>query len=139
MLHTPTLAGARVPKNQPFAFNFLRLPPDPLPLLKEVARKWLVFSGSLHHYKTVLFIRFATWRIRSLFLRDSRTGCYLQRGVLRTQSCMCLPQAPAANAAGAPPMRADGEQSSLLPNTQYWSLRFQYVMRIFVCHLFQNT
>jgi hypothetical protein len=56
VLRTPTLAGARVPKKPTISFQFFAASPKPPSafVLNEVARKWLVFSGSLHHYKTVL-------------------------------------------------------------------------------------
>jgi len=65
------------------------------------------FFGFASSLQNSSLTHFATLCIRSLFFRDSRTGCCLQSGVLTDAKVyMCLPQAPAANAAGAPPVRA---------------------------------
>jgi len=118
MLRTPTLAGARVTKKPTISFQFFAASPRPPSAFERSGKEMVGFFGFASSLQNSSLIRFATWRIRSLFLRDSRTGCYLQRGVLRTQSLYVLAPNTRANAQVFPPMRAHGEQSSLLPKLQ---------------------
>jgi len=74
--HTPR-STRRPKKTKTISFHFFAAPPRPPTAFKEEGRKWFCFFGFAVSLQNSSLMRFATWRIRSLFFRDVRTGCYI--------------------------------------------------------------